>query len=48
MDELSAALVALAASPERRAELARDALSGSDRFGVERRIEQVVSVYREV
>lgn len=48
MGNLGAALVALARSPERRAELARGARAGSDRFGLERRIEEVVSVYREL
>ena len=47
-DELAGALVDLAASDERRGQLASAAAAGADRFDVARRIAEVASVYREV
>jgi 1,2-diacylglycerol 3-alpha-glucosyltransferase len=44
---LAAELVALAADPERRAAMAATAHGGAGRFARERRIEEVVELYRE-
>ncbi len=46
--QLAGALVDLAASDERRGQLASAAAAGADRFDVARRIAEVASVYREV
>ncbi len=48
VEELAAAIVDLAAAPQRRAELAAAALAGASRFALDRRIAEVVSVYRDV
>jgi glycosyltransferase involved in cell wall biosynthesis len=45
--DLAAAPVDLAASDERRGQLASAAAAAADRFDVARRIAEVVSVYRE-
>lgn len=46
--ELTTAIAELASAPERRAEMAAAALRGAARFALDRRIGEVVSVYREV
>jgi len=46
-DRLASALVALASDPERRDTMARNAREGAARFALQRRIGEVVELYRE-
>ena len=46
--ELAGAIAEMAAAPQRRAEMRAAALEGAARFSLDRRVGEVVSVYREV
>ena len=46
-ERLSSALIALASDPERRDAMARNAREGASRFGVQRRVSDVVDLYRQ-
>src|SRR5207244_12221697 len=46
-ERLSSALTALASEPERRAATARNARDGASRFAVQRRVSEVVDLYRQ-
>jgi len=46
-DRLASALVTLANDPKRREDMARSAREGASRFALQRRIDEVVELYRE-